>query len=553
MKHIYKTVLTAFLLFSFNAVTIEAQVSETKTAVPANDFLNTIGVNSAINARGENITQTMACAEYLGFRWIRVAPPNETNTRPIHFKWLFENYGVRFGLLLESGFKGTTADITTFLDKIKSVEEIGDGILIGIEGSNEPNNWPVTYNGATGGGTGSWLPLAELHRDLYTAVKADPILGKYPVWSLSDTGAATENVGLHYLTIPDTAVSLPMPAGTKYADYATCHNYFVHPSLPVRTNNQTWIASDPTIKMSFNGLYSNFGKTWKNKYDGYPEDELLVLPRVTTETGMTIDGLNATEELQARMYLSIYLSQFARGWSYTAIYILRDRSDESGNQTFGFYTTNYTPRRSAHYLHNMTSILADNASTTTPKELTYSISPSRPETVHELLLQKNDGTLLLVVWGEKYARTETADNITVQFDRTFSTINVYNPAQYTDADPNIGKRPVATYENVNSIPLVMLNHPFIIEFEPVSSGIGTVKQTPETFVYPSAVEDMLHIQSSVGLKKLEIVNLAGKNVYSSDAVTGSSSVDLSYLQKGLYILRLTTMNNKIENHKIIKL
>ena len=113
------------------------------------------------------------------------------------------------------------------------------------------------------------------------------------------------------------------------------------------------------------------------------------LRKVTTETGTTIDEV-VTEEIQGLMYMSCYLAQYARGWEYTSMYILRDRSDESGNQTFGFYTTDYTPRTSAHYLHNLTTILKDDKSIETPGRIAYSI-PDKPETVHTLLLQNMTG------------------------------------------------------------------------------------------------------------------------------------------------------------------
>ena len=68
-----------------------------------------------------------------------------------------------------------------------------------------------------------------------------------------------------------------------------------------------------------------------------PKTELLTLPRVTTETGCQIGGA-ITEEIHALNLLSMYLDQFKRGWSYTSVYILRDRTDEGGNQRFGFYS-----------------------------------------------------------------------------------------------------------------------------------------------------------------------------------------------------------------------
>ena len=79
---------------------------------------------------------------------------------------------------------------------------------------------------------------------------------------------------------------------------------------------------------------------------------------MTTETGCTIEG-PITEEIQALNLLSMYLDQFKRGWSHTAVYLLRDRTDEGGNQSFGFFKPDYTPRKAAVYLHNLTTILAD--------------------------------------------------------------------------------------------------------------------------------------------------------------------------------------------------
>jgi hypothetical protein len=92
----------------------------------------------------------------------------------------------------------------------------------------------VTYEGVRGGRTNSWLPVAKLQRDLYQAVKSDPILKDYPVWSLSENGAQTDNVGLQFLTIPAGAGTL-MPDGTRFADCANCHNYLTHPSWPCTT------------------------------------------------------------------------------------------------------------------------------------------------------------------------------------------------------------------------------------------------------------------------------------------------------------------------------
>ena len=65
---------------------------------------------------------------------------------------------------------------------------------------------------------------------------------------------------------------------------------------------------------------------------------------MTTETGCTIDG-PITEEIHALNLLTMYLDQFKRGWTHTAVYLLRDRTDEGGNQRFGFFKADYTRAR----------------------------------------------------------------------------------------------------------------------------------------------------------------------------------------------------------------
>ncbi|MCM1177324.1 MAG: glycosyl hydrolase [Bacteroidales bacterium] len=418
------------------------------TAVPANDFLSSIGVNSSIDSRGESLEKTLECMQYIGARWIRSGYGAKGYSS---FDYLMENGGIKFSMAIGTGSKD--GDMEKVLEAARYLKE--KDALIAMEGNNEPNNWTIYYEGEQGGGAGTWMPVAKLHRDFYAAIKADPLLKDVDVWSLTEAGAETDNVGVQFLTIPAGAGCL-LPAGTVFADVANVHNYFIHPNFPALQNNQTWAASDPSSACRVDGLYGNHGVTWGKGYQGYTEQECMQLRKVTTETGTTIDGENGpvTEEIQALMYMSCYLSQYARGWEYTSMYILRDRSDESGNQTFGFYTPAYEPRLSAHYLHNLTTVLKDDKSIEHPGRLSYSI-PDKPETVHTLLLQKYDGTYELVVWGERYAGGK--DEIVVKLDKEYSNINIYDPTKGTDV--------VETAKNTSEVSLTMTNHPYILEFK----------------------------------------------------------------------------------------
>jgi hypothetical protein len=237
--------------------------------------------------------------------------------------------------------------------------------------------------------------------------------------------------------------------GTRYADFANVHNYLYHPASPTPTDNKTWNAADPTSACKVDGLHGNHGRTWAKHFRGYAEADLLKLPRVTTETGCTIGG-PVTEDVQAKNLLTLYLDQFKRGWSYTAVYLLRDRGDESGNQTFGFFKADYSPRKAAVYLHNLTTILADNGAVKAPGKLAYTLSP-RPATVHDLLLQKSNGTFLLLVWAERVAGT---DEVTVSLGGRRAGVQVF--------DPTVGTEPVKTYAAAESVKLTLSDHPVVL-------------------------------------------------------------------------------------------
>jgi len=298
------------------------------------------------------------------------------------------------------------------------------------------------------------MAVAKLQRDLYTAVKSDPALAKYPVWSISESGAQRDNVGLQFLTIPPGAQTL-VPDGTQYADYANVHNYVYHPHSPYPADNKTWDAADPTAASKVDGLYGNFGVTWARRFRGYTQEQLNTLPRVTTETGTNIEG-PVTEEIQGLNLMNLYLAQFKRGYAHTSVYLLRDRTDEGGNQSFGFYQADYSPRKAAIYLHNLTTILADKSALAAPGQLEFAIV-NQPKTVHDLLLQRSDGTFQLVVWDE---RLSGEDHVTIHFGVTHASVKIY--------DPTIGVEPVQTPNNVSSLELALSDHPIVLAIPPSS-------------------------------------------------------------------------------------
>jgi hypothetical protein len=445
MRSAAAALVFASILLAGSRDTLGAPVS----AVATSDFLDSIGVVTTFPDRGQPIAKTIEMVRYCGFRWVRAGIEGLSEKGPTTiqtFLGLHRTTGVRLSWGLVSG----GSDLKRLIETGKVLAEAG--ALLAFEGNNEPNNWGVTYQGEKGGGRGSWLPVARLQRDLYAAVKADPVLSTYPVWSISEPGAQTDNAGLQFLTIPPGSGTL-MPDGTRYADYANVHNYIYHPRSPRLSDNQVWNAADPSAAAKVDGLYGNFGVTWRNRFRGYAQGQLDTLPRVTTETGAVVKD-TVPEDVHGLHLMTIYLAQFKRGFSHTSVYLLRDRTDERGNQAFGFFAPNYAPRKAATYLHNLTTILADSGKRPDPGRLDYAI-PGQPVTVHDLLLRHSDGTFQLVIWGE---RVSGEDRVTIRFGSTHAQVKVYNPV--------VGTEPVETRANVGALELTLSNHPYIVAITP---------------------------------------------------------------------------------------
>ena len=355
---------------------------------------------------------------YLGVRNIRDGGRNSSQIQLIN-----RQTGVRLDLVGEGDLEATIATGKTLA---------ASGALMAFEGPNEPNNFPITYNGQSGGGAGSWAPVAQFQEALYRAVKSDPDLQKYPVFAVSEAGAETDNVGLQFLTIPTGAGAI-FPDGTRYADYANPHNY-VSSTRKMYIDNQAWNAADPTLNGPWDGLFGEYGVTWRHHFQGYTNEQLLTLPRVTTETGWDSVSDIGGERTQGTVLVNTYLAQFKRGWRYTFIYQLRDGEGGNGNQ--GLFNSNSTPKLAATYIHNLTTILADKMPVASPGTLNYSII-DEPATVHDLLIQKSTGTFELVVWDEN---VRGSDNVRINLGRTYAAVNIY--------DITVGTSPMQTITNV---------------------------------------------------------------------------------------------------------
>ena len=414
-------------------------------AAGASDFLESIGICAHVGQGVDDPSRSADAIAYAGIRNVRDSD-NVSASYVADLVAMHNQTGARF-VLVRSG--PDDAWLTGQLDASRGLATAG--ALLALEGPNEPNNWAVTYNGKSSVWDQDFTPVAGWQRALYQQAKADPVLRTYPVFHTSEAGGSEpNNVGLQFLRIPDGAGTL-MPDGTVYADYANVHNYICR--KPAIIDNMAWLNASPDFVDWIDGVYGEYGVTWRKKFAGYTSAAArAALPKVTTENGWPTGdpaGGKLTEEQQARLYLNLYLAQFARGFRHTFLYMLRDGG--GGDAGFGLFDIDYNPKQSANYLHNLTTILADDGVLATmPQALHYSIA-DQPETVHDLLLHKGSGASFLTVWNE---RANGSDDVVVDLGDSYD-IKVY--------DPTVGTAPIQTGANVRTISLTLSDHPVLIE------------------------------------------------------------------------------------------
>jgi hypothetical protein len=421
------------------------------SAQPTRSFLDSIGVVTTFPDRGQPLGRTIEMVRYCGFRWVRAGIEGLSKKGSTTIETMIELH-LQTGALLNWGLVSGGSNLNKLIETGLILAR--NGALLAFEGNNEPNNWGLTYQGVNGGGSDSWLPVARLQRDHYSAVKNHPKLRHYPVWSTSDVGAQIDNTGLQFLQIPGGAGTL-MPDGTRYADFANVHNYIYHPNAPDLADNKVWDAADPSRASHVNGIYANFGRTWLNHFQGYSDEDLAHLPRVTTETGVTVSD-KVSETLHGLHLMNVYLAQFARGYAHTSVYLLRDRTDEVGEQAFGFFTQDYSPRLAAYYLHNLTNILADPAPRGSAADIPAKIDlflEGQTSLVHDLLLRRSDGMFQYIIWGEMIeGNIETV----LHFKKPPESLSIY--------DPTVGTEPIRLASSPKTIQLTLSDHPLVVQF-----------------------------------------------------------------------------------------
>lgn len=427
-------------------------------AIKANDFLNSLGAVTHIIQGIDSAAGVQAGIRYLGVRNIR--DDGTTNRRLVSA--LCSIHSATGAMVDELPIGGNLTATQAQWEQLAAC-----GALVAAEGPNEPNNFGFSYNGSqcsSNNGNGTFLPCAQFQRALYSMVHNDPQLAGIPVWGMTDVGAEPDNVGLQWLKIPNGSNAL-MPDGTQYADVANTHNYVQGHGSSAHTleDNQAFWAESVNRGGTCAGCFDVYGEYWGGDggstgqgtwAKGYPINVRgqNQIPKVTTETGWNITNTpSVSADVQGRLLTDVYLQAYKQGWSKTFIYLMFNSA--TGDNGYGMLNTPERPTLLGRYIHNLTSILADNSSAFTPGSVNYWFS-GMPSTGYAMLTQKSNGKYELAVWGEAFA-SKTPSTITINLGGTYP-VKVYDITE--------GQTPVREPGSVTSVQLTLTDHAMIVEF-----------------------------------------------------------------------------------------
>ena len=379
----------------------------------AAEFIATLGVNThtSTGANGySNIPDVIADLQYLGISNVR-----DGDNGSLANLITMAQAGIKFDFLLAGGGSKTTADIQGEFAVINQVSQSVPGSVVAVEGANEINNFPITYNGVDG-----LQGAVDMQEAIYAMAHSDASLPGVSVYYFTGYDAGGLGVG-------------PNPAITGgLADYDNQHPYPQNGEPPMESVN-------PTTTL--------------------PNETPAIGPAVYTETGYSNTdtfGANLGLQGQAAYTLDLLMDDAKQGIARTYLYELLEEGDG-----FGLFTTSNSPTPAATAIHNLTSILADGG-TVAPSAtaVAYSIN-NLPSDGYDMTLIKSNGATDIIVWAEPQISPTDAGpttDVTVSFGTTYQSVQVF--------DPTSSASPIETLSNISSVVIGVTDHPIIIEVVP---------------------------------------------------------------------------------------
>ncbi|MDG1582698.1 hypothetical protein [Pseudomonas sp. GOM6] len=420
MNNRLSTLALALLL---GGMLLDANVS---TAAPmrAADFIARQGVNLHISQGTSNykkMDMVTANLAYLGIQHVRDSFNPFWNGPAYGYYTHLAQAGMKWTFISAVGGTRSPATIATFLNNISALERAVPGSVFAVEGPNEINNFPLTWEPTGQKGLDAALAFQQ---SLYGQTQASPVLKKAKVFYFTGYDAGSIPKGPDPTTTPG------------YSHYNNQHPYPLHGKPPAR-----WIARSKALGNTPSGAG----------------------PAVYTETGYQIPK---TSEAQAASWtLNLLVGSAANGIYRTYLYQLMDE----GNGWGLFSKSTNQPTLAATAIHNMNSILADGgekARTFTPTTLVKYSTSGRPATGRSFVVQKSDMETNILVWAEPDEFPGPETPVMVHFGAEQPLVLIYDPLE--------GSRPIQSLRNVSSAEIRVTDHPLIVQI-PTATALALAK------------------------------------------------------------------------------
>ncbi len=391
-------------------------------------FVQSLGINTHVPFPGtpyyDHTQNVLSALQYLGISTVRDQPPAfTTDPNTVETNNTLAAAGIKFDVVLV-GSNGPV-DITDTLTTTAAFKQSYPGSIAAIEGPNEINTAPITYQSTTN----TYIAGVQVTEALWAAVQANTSLSGVPIYALTLAGGQDG--------VPAEEAELGNLA--SYVTYSNAHIY----------------ASQSDNVWDYNMPY------WLPIFEADTPGK----PMIITETGYATMPGSVDEVSAAKYNLNTLCENALNGIVRTYLYQLADfnssATDTNPDDHMGQFNDDWTPKAGATAIHNLTTILQSAGSGTASSTLNYSVT-GLPTTGHSFLFGSTTA-FDIAVWVDATVYDPTNDteiappaySLTVNLGATFANVAVY--------DPMIGTTPTATYSDVSSLSISVTDHPLIVQ------------------------------------------------------------------------------------------
>lgn len=414
------------LTFAASLCLVSTVNAETLTPLRMQDLRDGIGVNTHLNYKDTAYAGPSAMVtalKYVGIDQVRDQSPTPWvgGSAPLNeYKWVMQQ-GINYNFIALGG--AFTLQKTT--DQLDALATAVPGRIAAIEGFNEVDHAPVTYQGLTGANA-----AVAAQKALFAGIRANPRLKTIPVYDV-------------------TGVDYPTTLAGR-ADYMNVHIY------PQNGNASTvWFkqTTDAAKSRTMPLVITEFG------YASMPQSGWLVI--------------GVSDNVQAKSVINGLFNGFADGVSRMYLYELFDQKADPNMKNrelhFGMFTSTKEKKPLAIAMHNMTTILTDAGATRkTFKTTAMTINlDALPKQVRRLVIQKSDGTRMLALWQD-VTMWDRATGTAITTKPV--TVNIPVPAGLKPTgfyDLTQGTASVQTFtKTATSVAVAVPDYPVFLELKP---------------------------------------------------------------------------------------